>query len=67
MTEIPTAQVIRVHGGFATILCPLCGETHEHMKIRRGATEHRSAACGLYTPIPREARSRGYRFHIPLT
>lgn len=60
----PTAEVIRVHGGYVTIRCPFCDAEHEHSKTQAGATEHRAAACPLYYPINREDRTRGYTFSI---
>lgn len=63
MTRPPTAEVLDIRAGRATIRCPYCGGEHVHETTRPGSTEHRAPGCGLYRSGA--DRATGYLFTTP--
>jgi len=55
--KAPEAQVVGRSGSHVTILCPLCGNKHDHERTK-GGFNRRAPGCGLVrTP---EQRWAGY-------
>jgi hypothetical protein len=57
--EAPTAQVLRIASGIATVSCPYCGHNHTHPVDRRGY-QRRAPGCGMIRT--QAERLAGYRF-----
>lgn len=59
-TDAPAAEVVHVHGKRVSVLCPYCGDQHEHTVESLGRPERRAPGCGLTRSTAQ--RVAGYTF-----
>ncbi len=57
----PEAQVVARSGAYVTVLCPYCGDRHDHERTP-GGYQRRAPGCGLWRS--QNQRASGYWFII---
>lgn len=58
----PEGKVLWVRGLTAGVLCPFCGDVHQHRGVEPGVRQFRAAGCNLAFKITPEVRLNGYHF-----